>query len=404
MVLTNKYFFVDGKSISEELIQKFDLRNNSRNLRFSHTENGDVLNFVGFVILGEEVLISLPKHYAASSQLNEMRYNDINLLFEVLLADQVRNVQNYIGEVKEFESSFPFRAFFGIYRYYQQFGLYHETNIVTRASYSGKISWKDTIRKAANVISENNLVYLPLFIKETQNKQVFISRCMAFAINYTLQTYPMFVKGKAINVGFNNFDFWRNKGYVVGRLKKAYNEVFKDLHKQLVRDLIDFFSSIPEGGNITIKHYNFELVWEAMVEEYLNDYFIGVDDNGLKFSQQRLPSSNKFTKMRFNADKVHPLNRLEPDHYLHNREEQFIFDAKYFSRVYDLNHKQVAYYTFLRNQAHQTYNALILPTYLDSYSKVHFDLDEKYFAHPDDRLVIWEYYLHMKRAMINFIE
>ena len=33
-----------------------------------------------------------------------MSYNVINLLFEVLLADQVRNVQNYIGEVKELES------------------------------------------------------------------------------------------------------------------------------------------------------------------------------------------------------------------------------------------------------------------------------------------------------------
>ena len=64
MVLTNKYFFVDGKSISEELIQKFDLRNNSRNLRFSHTENGDVLNFcelMGLILLSSAVAIqSLP--------------------------------------------------------------------------------------------------------------------------------------------------------------------------------------------------------------------------------------------------------------------------------------------------------------------------------------------------------
>lgn len=89
-------------------------------------------------------------------------------------------------------------------------------------------------------------------------------------------------------------------------IKKAYNEVYKDFHKQLVRDLIDFFRSIPEGGTITIKHYNFELAWKSMVEEYLNDYFIGVDETGLKFSQQRLSSSNKFTKMKFNADKVEP--------------------------------------------------------------------------------------------------
>lgn len=150
-----------------------------------------------------------------------MSYTDISLLFEVLLADQVRNVQNYIGKAKEFKSSFPFRVFFGIYRYYQQFSLYRETNIVTRASYSGKIPWEITIRKAANVISENNLVYLPLFIKETQNKHGFISRYMAFAINYTWQTNPMFVKENVINVRYNNFDFWRNNGYVVGRYKKS---------------------------------------------------------------------------------------------------------------------------------------------------------------------------------------
>ncbi|WP_430610441.1 hypothetical protein [Enterococcus sp. DIV0876] len=393
-------FRLDGSLIESELIDKFQLRNYARNLRFSYAKKGEVLDFVGFIIQKNEILVSLPKHYSDIDDLKMLSNEDVELLFNVLIQEQVRNVGKYNRDIKEFDSNFPFEAFYSIYQYFQQYGLYQEKKTVAKPGYNGKIFWKDTIRKATNVISNGNLVYLPLFIKETQEKQVFLSGCMAFAINYTLMKFPYFVHGKSPGKHLSNFDFWENRDYVVGKLKRIYTELFKDIHKKLVHDLIDFFLEVPENGSISVKHYNFELVWETMVEKYLNDFFVGFGDGGMMFGEN---GNFQFNKKNFNIDKAHPANRIEPDHYFRNDEIQFIIDAKYYSKIYELNHKQVAYHTFLKKLANKTYNALILPTEGVDHSKEHFELKEEYYVHSDDKIMIWEYYLNMKNVMNNFI-
>ncbi|KAB8126058.1 LlaJI family restriction endonuclease [Gracilibacillus oryzae] len=400
--MNDPIFRIDGELIESHLIDKFNLRNFSRNLRFSYKKNSEVVNFVGFVIKDSDILVVLPKRYSNKEILNR---SDIELLFAVLLTDQIRNPQKYTGPVKEFDSSFPFHAFYSIYSYFKQYGLYKESEKITISGYSGKISWKDTIKKSANIISEGNLIYLPLYVQETEDKHVFLSNCMAFAISFTLRTFPYFVQGKEPVEKFNHFDFWNNRAYVVNRLKKIHTEVFKDTHKRLVKDLIDFFSNCPEGGSISIKHYNFELVWESMVEEFLNGFFTGVNETGLHFSQKRhVNTPYKFNKAKYNVDKVHSQNRLEPDHYYLNNEVQFIFDAKYYFEVKGLNHKQVAYQTLLKKMATKTHNALILPTDTENRTSIHFDLKEEYYDNEEDRVKIFEYYLNMKGVMENYVK
>lgn len=407
-MMKHKLFFrLDGEEIEPELIEKFNLRKDSRNIRYSYSKKCEVLNFVGFIIQDNMLLISLPKHYTYRDNLVNMTETDIYLLFNVLLRDQVKNVKNYIGEIENYESNFPFKSFFSIYRYYTNYGLYKETRTITKPGYNKKIEWKDTIRKSTNIISGNNLIYIPFYSKEIKKEHVFLTECMVYAISYTLKNYSMFVKGKIPTQNFNNFDFFSNREYVLSKLKKIYSEVFKDIDKQLIRDLIDFFSFVPEGGNTTIKHYNFELIWESMVEKYLNDFFVEVVDEGLVFSKQKTNEKFNFKKEVFYVDKAHPRNRLEPDHYFNDGDQQFIFDSKYYSKVHDLNHKQVAYYTFLRKKANQTYNALIVPTENESSplpTPLHFELKESFYAHPDDQIKIWEYYLNMADAMENYIK
>lgn len=403
-----KYEFrLDGEEIELRLIERFNLRADPRNLRYSYGKRCEVLNFVGFIIQKDEVLIALPKHYASVNQLDSLGDADIRLLFDVLFTHQVRNVSQYIGSLVDYESNFPFKSFYAIYAYYLKYGLYHEMHTITKPGLKGKIDWKDTIRKSNTVISENNLIYLPLYSKEIRRNDVFLGECMAFAIGYTLRHYSLFISGRFPTINLNQFNFFANKEYTLARLKKVYTELFKDIDKKLVRDLIEFYSLVPEGGNITIKHYNFELIWESIVEKYLNTFFKGVTQQGLVFSNQRVGKSYHFKKVVFHVDKAHPNHRLEPDHYYNDKEEQFIFDSKYYSKVYDLNHKQVAYYTFLKNQAQRTYNALIIPTEKESSplpTPLHFELDPKFYTHEDDQIKIWEYYLNIADAMRNYIK
>lgn len=398
----NLIFGIDGQQIKSEAIEEFRLREYSRNLRFSRNLNSEVLDFVGFVINEDATFISLPKHYVSKVGIESLGETDVALLFQVLMTNQMKNADKYNGPVKDFDSTFPFRAFFSIQQYYEKFGLYKEEIVVSKPSYTGKISWKDTIRKSANVISSGKIVYLPLFVKETQNKQVFLSECMAFAISYTLEKFPYFVHGRFPRTNLQKFDLWLNRDYVIGRLRKIHSEVYKDIHKNLVKDLIEFYSNVPDGGIITMKHYNFEIVWESIVEKYLNDHFNFMDKRrGLIFENNQ---GVKFRKAKFYVDKVHPRNRIEPDHYFKDNSSQLIFDAKYYSTISSINYKQVAYQYFLNNNDLVTSNALIIPTEGKNRSEVHFELKEEYYTDQYGAIKIWEYYMNMKLAMQNFIK
>lgn len=398
--LNELVFKFDGEEVEPEVTEKFGLRNFSRNLRFSYSRNAEVIDFVGFIIIDEAMLVVLPKNYR-NIKLTKL---DIELLFDVLWREQSRNPQKYIGPIKEFESSYPFHAFHSIYRYYQRYGLYQENETITSPGYNGKISWRDTLRKSSSIINKGNLLYLPLFIQKTKDKQVFLSECMSFAIEYTLRTYPYFVKGKKPGGRHSNFDFWKNQEYIIARLKKIHSEMFKDIHKRLVLDLIQFYSKIPQGGKVSIIHYNFELVWESMVEKYLNDYFLGVDNEGLLFSNTRTADMYKFTKEKFYVDMANPNHRLEPDHYFLDERVQLIFDSKYYSSINNLDHKQIVYQSILKTKAKETFNALLLPTSGAHKSKVHFNLKDEYLTATEKRIKIFEYYLNMKMVMENYVE
>jgi len=399
----DKIFRIDGECIPVEEIEKFNLRSYSRNIRFSRYFNEEVLDFVGFIVKEDKILISLPKHYVSNSRMETLGNDDIHLLFQVLIAEQIKNADNYTGSIKDFESNFPFKAYYDIQQYFKQYGLYTEKRIITKPGYNGKISWKDTIRKATNIISSGSIIYIPFFVKESQNQEVFISQCMAFAINYTLDKFPFFVKeSQYIKNSVNNFDFWTHREYVINRLRKIYSNVFKDVEKKLIKSLIEFYLNVPEGGNITIKHYNFELVWESIVEKYLNDNFFRLDSTkGIVFGENR---NINFKKKKFYIDKIHKNNFIEPDHYYKDQKRQFIFDSKYFSDAPKLNYKQAAYQNFLSEDSLETSSVLILPTEDKNISKIHFELKEEYNSCKEGTLRIWECYLNVRQAMENYVK
>ena len=60
--------------------------------------------------------------------------------------------------------------------------------------------------------------------------------------------------------------FISNKEYIVNELLKLQTSTFNDNLLYLLNNLILFFKEINEGGNIYIKHYNYEMIWEDMVK------------------------------------------------------------------------------------------------------------------------------------------
>lgn len=173
--------------------------------------------------------------------------------------------------------------------------------------------------------------------------------------------------------------------------------------------MIVFFEQVPNGGTYYLKHYTFSSVWEKMVENYLNYHFIKIDSEKLIFDETRV-LRNSFEKVTFHPNAANANQNIQPDHYLGNNDEQYIFDAKYYNQVEGINYKQAAYYFFLENYSEDdsnhkkkydiTHNALILPG--NKGQRVHFRFNPK-FNSKEKSFVIYEYYLDCRKAMESYL-
>lgn len=400
--------------------------------RFKHKRrDSEVYDFVGLVCKQDQTLVVFPKHFYSQDKLNELFndetyiLNDIVLLFDVIqkyLLNQNPKALKYAGPTAvnllseeagkrlEFESEYPFASFFSIYSYFQQFGIYTERVTKTKIGYKGKISWKDTIRKSAKIYNGQNLLHFPLYIKENKSKQVFISDCMAFAIDYTLERFSFLFNLPKTNHKKLSFDFFENSEYVVKHLQSIKNEVFKDINRKLIFDLIEFYSGLNEhrrGGDIHIKIKYFNLVWEDMVGHYLNNHFKSVDDeNKMVFDINNFNSKTTFSKKSFNVDKSDNQYTIEPDHYFIDDEKQYIFDAKYFDNLASLNYKQYSYHEMLKSKIedNNTVSALMLPSENDNSTEIHFILSDEYTLENTSSTTIISQRLRTKDVMFTYLK
>lgn len=407
-MIENSFFYMDGDMIDEKIIQRFDLRSHSRNLRYLPSRKIDVINFVGFIIKNNEMLISMPKHYIEHSKIGSLSDHDLKILFDIFLKINLTKEQTYLGELEEFEANFPFKAFFDIYRYYQTYGLYQETFEVVKEGYSGKISWKDTIRKSNQIVNGKSIIFNPLYIKKSLNDCVFISECMIYAINSTLHRFKAFINLAPVNSSVNP-ELFANKEYVIARLYYFLQNTFKDLNKKLINSLINFFEHDVDGGDIICKHYDFENVWERMIENYLNNYFDKIDENFFPiFNDTKNKKILHFNKGHFKINAAKLDQSIQPDHYyVDENQNQYIFDSKYYDTSSNKDYKQIAYTAILKDfKEGNVYSILFLPTEYDRKSEMNFRLKEEYYnlENPKDALKIVYTYLNVKDVMIKFLK
>lgn len=411
-------FGQDGDEINEE-IKKFNLSDGDK--KYSKKLKNYTLDFVGFVIEKEKILAVFPKHFFNQDnhieQQNKKEVEEnVKMLFKVIYKYNIENksksiADKYIGDEDNYESDYPFEAFFKVYEYYKKYGIYKEEEIILSKNTNGKISWKDTIQKSYTVVSKGNLIFLPIYTKTKSSKNAFISECMTFVINYTIRNFSYFIQLPTVREKKCKIDFLANKEYTLRLLYQYRSTIFKDYQKELIGALINFFETYDRkpstGGPIHFKINYFDVIWESLVNKYLNNCFVGVDkeNNKLIFDDKRKHPTKKFENKKFDIDKSEHKFFIRPDHYYSDENTIYIFDSKYYNNITNLNYKQFSYTILLGNSKigndKNLYSALLLPG--KSNTSLHLKLDLPYCQLNQGCNYIFEQFLDVKLLMKNYL-
>ena len=414
--MTNKKYYLvqDGdpsNSTIDNLFKEFlDIED------YKIRNGASYFNFVGLVVTKDRTLISFPKHTFTPDKIAYLSESNKEVrFFSKLLFKSISKASNRkdVGISDEMNSYYPFSQFSLVYSYYRKYGLFRNEKQIKKLGYGGRISWKDTLNKSPKVISSGNLLFLPLIVKENVTQYLFISKCMAYVINSTLEIFSDFLDGERVRLNTDEIDH-AEKDYIISKLTQARRSIFKRMHQELIEALINFFQRVNlKGGGYQLKTHSYNLVWEDMIKDYLNVKFLGIHNRKVVWSKDR--QKNSFAKKSFYPDVLGKQGyRLDPDHYLIMNNVRYIFDAKYYQNLKGLDYKQVSYYFLLkhaeamRNSENnvvsnvQTYNALFLPTELDEHSEVHFELDTFYNV-DEAEFVIMAYYINTIDVMNSYV-
>lgn len=409
------FFGQDGDVVNKEIAKKFPLL--PSDTRYVKIKKENIFDFVGFIINKDKILVVFPKHFFDSEDIKEEDIKEnIRLLFKVLSKYVFENknhplAEKYLGYEENYESDYPFEEFFKIYEHYRKYGIYKDEEILIQKNYSGKTSWKDTIQKSNVIVSNKNLIFLPLYSKRKNPKDTFIGQCMTFVINHTLKGFPFFINLPLVKESGCKINFLTNREYTLRKLYQYKGMVFKDYQKQLIEYLIAFFekyNKISSSGEIHIKINYFDKVWEKMVNKYLNECFIKVDEENSKliFEYNRSNETKKFVSKTFNIDVSDNKYSIRPDHYCEEDNTIYVFDSKYYTDISDLNYKQYTYTILLGNSQMKSnkklYSALLLPG--KNEGRFHVKLDSQYCQLNPGCNYIIEQYLDVKTLMKNYIE
>ncbi len=116
-----------------------------------------------------------------------------------------------------------------------------------------------------------------------------------------------------------------------------------------------------------------------------------------------------FTKERAFVETLEKTNHgftIEFDHISRKNKDKkiYLFDSKYYTKISELNYKQIAYHYFLvktaegeENKSENIVNGLILPTEREYSSRVHVDRRNL------DGVYIQEHYVNIRDVMEKYI-
>lgn len=365
------------------------------------------LSFVGFASNEkDDLFVVFPKHYRVDNLADDARS-----LFAVLAKHFRKKHKNFYG-IKpdcQIDSTFPFDAFFQIYRYYELFGLYFDERSIVQPNSGGKIVWKDTIRRSGKYLYDGNkFAMFPFYFRKKMNVSTFLTTCMIFAINYTIEKFGMLVNLPKLQEQTPNLDYIKQRSSIVSELLRIRKTVFRDTAIALIDSLIAFFQRINTSGYYWLKHYSFSSIWEEALSDYLSGHFDGIKGGALSFSAK--PSAPiTFRKETFRPNLANPNNFFQPDCYGTAADSQFIFDAKYYLAPHGIMYKELAYLFLLRDysspaDAGKKYKYTYCAVFLPSESRktgLNFKIDPAFNSSLGE-VTIYEEYLDIKEVLSEY--
>lgn len=362
-----------------------------------------VLDFVGFLVNNSnDVFVVFPKNYRVV-ELSK----DSSQLFRVISNHIQRRPEMYLGNEygNKFITNYPFAAFFGIYDYFDKYGLFFGDEIYIKPNIGGKVNWKETIRLSSKYLSNGKLSFFPIYYEKKYYFSVFLTECMIYAIDYTIDKFGVFIGLEKTGKPFPNIDFLNEKEMVLENLYSFRQHTFKDSLIELIDHLINFFNELNQGGRFYLKHYSFSSIWEDMVKNYLKLNYSEIKNDKIILDAKN-SKHIEFKKVIFRPNLSNREHYFVPDYYYAEKDTQLIFDAKYYTNPHGMDYKQIAYFLFLKEYREdindnpkfsKTFSALILPSNARK-SKYHFIMDPLFNKSNQD-LIISEEYLDIREVM-----
>lgn len=433
-MLTNLQIDVtqDGQQIKEALINRYHLQ--KRDIHYNDNNEANT-NFVGVVQCGSYVLFSMPKHFKNINEFKSYDNKEKLQCIRLIMDSIVQSARGYrntdYDSTVEGASDIAVNAYFKVYQYFVNYGLYHEENSEIKPNHGNKISWKDTFRKADKYITKQGIIYSPLFYKKKRENETIVTESMIFVINYTYQLLANYVNlPRNINIarrGINKAILGNTA--VIHKLQDILSRAFKDIDRDLIRNIILFLKKANSSKKkiSEYKCYNYESVWEKAVHNYLNTCFDGIDKKGnvLFTSSHHIDNDKKFKKKPFHDYNTVEKNkrwRIEPDHYRFDTKKHllYLFDSKYYTKIDKLNYKQVVYHILLRNkylnwfkkkysnlsEKHlnfEIFDSLIMPTEGKTETEDYLNISNDYLSESERPITIYLTRINMIDVLTNYV-
>lgn len=372
------------------------------------------LNFVGFSInQNDEAVAVFPKHFEFD---NTSVLDSFAPVFRAIQRANSDAVTSSWGKDPSStdpaitDCNFPFRAFYQIYAYYQQYGL-HLDEVRVDSSAKGKIYWKKTLSQATFYPIKKAIVPFPLRRESSVRISHLITDAMVYAINHTINLFGPLINLAPIPYQTSIQQGAQNYGLVSRGLRQLRAQTFNDRVVELIDSLIDYFNQANPGSGYYFKIRNFAFVWQSAVSSFLKKEFVALDASNVPVLSEVSADDDRFSNLIIrNVNEIRPEQYVDIDHFWldQSRNIQYVFDAKYYNNVSDLNYKQIFYTLIcgldLATQGVSTVSALILPS-RGFRSKTHFSLSERFARQlkiQNSTLDIQEIYLDCRTVIRHF--
>lgn len=386
----------DGQTVGKDFVNSWEI------FDYCDQYNGSLtISFVGAIIKNDKILFSFPKHYKV-----DVEHNQVSCMKQILYILS-KSKASYGSFDKGIKGEFPIKAYLGILMHYKKYGLYLSNEQYYENGYAGNIDWNRTVNKSNKIIQKKGVIFFPFTIKRTRDKNVFISESMNYVLS-DASRYKKFINTIMPYGYINKNNIFNNLRYVLNELKRIRNLYFKDIEKRLINNLIEYIEwKSTTRDNVRLITLKFENYWEAMINEYLNDSFCGIEEDQIIWGENK---QNKFCKPEMeyveSAEKRLQYKSRSPykiqyDHIFIDDDNHKIvlFDSKYFTaEVEQLNYKQLFYQYNLKQKYPEfcIYNGLLLPTEKTYYTKIHVDRTDL------DGVKIVEHYINLNSVLDHY--